>query len=102
MATASIGWVARYRAALYPVLNLSVLVAALGGSAAHDAEFGLVVYVSVLFAICSTPILLLRSFSDRYALLGIFMAFYFLQFGALDLQHLLLGAEVPVVRTSFL
>ena len=102
MATASIGWVARYRAALYPVLNLCVLVAALGGSAAHDVEFGLVVYVSVLFAICSTPVLLLRSFNDRYALLGIFMAFYFLQFGALDLQHLLLGVEVPVVRTSFL
>ena len=102
MATASIGWVARHRAALYPVLNLGVLVAALGGSIVHDAEFGLVVYVTVLFAICSTPLLLLRSFNDRYALLGIFMALYFLQFGALDLQHLLLGVEVPVLRTSFL
>jgi hypothetical protein len=102
MATASIGWVARHRAALYPVLNLGVLIAALGGSVVHDAEFGLVVYVSVLFAICSTPVLLLRSFNDRYALLGIFMALYFLQFGALDLQHLLFGVDVPVLRQSFL
>ncbi|MDB6012656.1 MAG: hypothetical protein JWL65_4906 [Gammaproteobacteria bacterium] len=102
MATVSIDWVARHRAALYPVLNLSVLLAALVGSVAHDAEFGLVVYVSVLFAICSTPVLLLRSFNDRYALLGIFMALYFLTFGALDLQHLLFGVDVPLARTSFL
>lgn len=102
MATVSLGWAARHRAALYPVLNVGVVLAALAGSVVHDADVGLVVYVSVLFAICSTPILLLRAFNDRYALLGIFMALYFLQFGALDLQHLLFGVDVPLARTSFL
>jgi hypothetical protein len=102
MATASIGWIERYRAPLYPILNLTVLLAAIVGSSVHDLEFGLVVYVSVLFALCSAPLLLMRSLNDRYALLGIFTALYFLQFGALDLQHLLLGVEVPVVRTDFL
>jgi hypothetical protein len=102
MATASSNWVARHRAALYPSLNLGVLLAASVGALMQSTEFGLVVYVGLLFAICSTPLLLLRRFNDRYALLGIFMALYFLQFGALDLQHLLLGTDVPVVRTSFL
>jgi hypothetical protein len=102
MATASIGWIARHRAALYAILNLSVLLASIVGSMAHDTEFGLVMYVCALFAICATPLLLLRTLNDRYALLGIFMGLYFLQFGALDLQHLLLGTDVPVVRTSFL
>jgi hypothetical protein len=102
MATASISWVARHRAALYPVLNLGVVLAASVGALMQGTEFGLVVYVCLLFAICTTPILLLRRFNDRYALLGIFMALYFLQFGALDLQHLLLGADVPIVRPNLL
>jgi hypothetical protein len=101
MATADIGWIARHHGTLYPVLNITVLLAALGGSMAHDAEPGLLIYVSVLFAICSAPVLLLRHLSDRYALLAIFMALYFLFFGALDLATLLVGG-VPVARKAFL
>jgi hypothetical protein len=102
MAAAGTSWLSRYRAALYPILNMSVLLAALAGSIARGVEPGLVIYVCALFAICSVPVLLLRHLSDRYALLAIFMAVYFLLFGALDLSVLVVGTDVPVVRTAFL
>jgi hypothetical protein len=91
------------RAALYPILNVGVLLAVLAGSTVHGAAPGLAVYVCVLFGLCSAPILLLRSFHDRYALLAIFMALYFLFFGALDLSTLLLGSDLPqAARVGFL
>lgn len=93
---------ARYRGALYPLFNLGAFLAVLGGMAVHGAEPGAVVYVVALVAICSTPMLFLRHWNDRYALLAVFMAMYFLFFGALDLSTVLLGSEVPVVRPAFL
>lgn len=103
MATAGNGWVARNRAALYPILNIGVLLAVMAGGLAHGAAPGLAVYVCALFAICSAPVLLLRGFNDRYGLLAFFMALYFLFFGALDLSTLVFGSEFPApARNGFL
>ena len=102
MATSRDHWLERYRLALYPLLNLAVVLAALVGLMHHGGEPGQVVYVCALTAICSTPLWLLRGWNDRYVLLGIFMALYFLEFGALDLSILIAGTDVQNVRPEFL
>lgn len=95
-------WFARARGTLYPLFNVGMLLAVLGGMVFHGAELGAAVYVVVLIAICSTPMLFMRGLNDRYALLGVFMALYFLFFGALDLSTLLMGSEIPEKRENFM
>jgi hypothetical protein len=96
-------WLERYSTTVYPALNLAVWLAALVGAGAHDVPFGVGVYVCVLVALCSSPLLLLKRLNDRYALLGIFMLTYFLFFGALDLQILVFGTDrLQTVRSGFL
>lgn len=102
MATSLKHWLERYRTALYPLLNFAVVLAAIVGSNVHGAEPGQAVYVCMLTAICSTPLLLLRGWNDRYVLLGIFMALYYLEFGALDLSILVVGTDVQHARPEFL
>ncbi len=92
----------RSHAVPYVIANVIVPLAVIAGSMAHPGAPGQIVYTCLLFAMCSTPLLLLRALNDRHALLGIFMGLYFLFFGALDLQHLVFGSEIPVVRTAFL
>jgi hypothetical protein len=100
---ASTEGILRHRAALYPLLNVGAMLVCLIGSVVHEEPFGIAVYVCLLFALCSAPILFLQRLNDRYALLGIFMALYFLFFGALDFSVLLFGAEEPPLpRQAFL
>jgi hypothetical protein len=95
-------WLLRHRKTFYPVLNVGVSFAVAIGGAVNGASFGLVLYVCLLFALCSTPLLLLQRLNDRYVLLGIFMALYFLFFGALDFSTLLFGTDVFAPRKGFL
>jgi hypothetical protein len=48
--------------------------------------------VILLVLLCSVPVLWIRRFNDRYGLLAVFMFCYFMMFGALSLQTLLLGS----------
>ncbi len=54
------------------------------------------IYVILLFALCSTPILESLSVKSPYSLLLFWSAFYFVTYGALDLQRLLLGVDQPM------
>lgn len=99
---ASSEWLVRYRTALYPIANVVVLLASVAGAAIHDIPFGVVIYACLLFCVCSAPLLFMKCLNDRYALLGLFMSQYFLFFGALDLQNLLLGSDVVSIHTDFL
>jgi hypothetical protein len=99
---ASSEWLVRYRTALYPIVNVVVLLASVAGAAIHEIPFGVVIYACLLFALCSAPLLFMKRLNDRYALLGLFMSQYFLFFGALDLQNLLLGSDVVGIHTDFL
>ena len=92
------GWLVRYRSTAYLLANAAVLLAALVRAGTDDMPFGVAVYVFALFALCSAPLLLLKRLNGRYALLAIFMAVYFLFFGALDLQTVFLGPDVTVLR----
>jgi hypothetical protein len=96
------GWLVRYRGALYPIANAVVWLASIAGAALHDIPFGVVIYVCLLFGLCSAPLLFMKRINDRYALLALFTLLYFLFFGALDLQTLLIGAEFVRPHEDFL
>ena len=102
MATAPRHWLERYHVAVWPLLNFAVLGLIVMGSMTHGNDTGQIVYVSVLTAICSLPMLFLRGWNDRHVLLAIIMGMYFLDFGALDLSILVVGTDVRHVRTEFL
>jgi hypothetical protein len=91
----------RLRTAGFAIANVAVLLAAAVGSMSTGASAGRAVYASLLFALCSAPVLLLDNLNGRFALLAIFMALYFVFFGALDLLSLIFGADLPV-RADFL
>jgi hypothetical protein len=88
------GWLVRHRTAIYLVANLAALLASLIGAQVHDQPSEVAIYACALLALCSAPLLFLQRLNDRYALLGIFMACYYLFFGAKDLQILWLGTDL--------
>jgi hypothetical protein len=59
-------------------------------------------YLILLFALCSSPIIFLRYLNDRYALVALFSAVYFIFYGFLDLTNLFLNAEGPPAPTGVL
>ena len=88
-------WLARYGTSIYAIGSIAMLLVALGGAIVRGASVGVGVYVWFLYTLCSVPLLVLKRLNGRYALLGIFMGLYFVFFGALDFQHLLLGSDMP-------
>jgi hypothetical protein len=90
----------RHGAAMYLLLTAGMTLAAFIGAVLNDEPRRLVPYVALLFALCATPLLLMRRLNDRYVLLAIFMALYFLFFGALDFSTLLLGGRALAQRES--
>jgi hypothetical protein len=59
-------------------------------------------FLLLLFALCSTPILSIRRLNDRYALLGIFSFMYFMWFGNLDFIRMFSGEPVPLASDGFM
>jgi hypothetical protein len=59
-------------------------------------------YLVLLFAICSSPLLFLRKPNDRFAVYAVFCAIYFVSFGVLDVVALSsgLGYGVPTPTLS--
>jgi hypothetical protein len=84
-------FIVRYRVALYIVANLLFIMLIGYGAAVSDASVGRPLYLIALFALCFAPVLFLTALNDRYALLGIFMAMYFVNFGMADALALLTG-----------
>lgn len=82
------------RAALYWAANACFLVLLAIGAAIGSANSAHPLYLALLFAICSSPILNVELFNDRYALLVIFSAVYFQFYGVLDLVNLYRGAPI--------
>ena len=84
------------RAGLYIIGNLLLLVlmALLGAHA--NAPGGEVIYLFLLLAVCTSPILLMETMNGPYVLLGLFMAVYFAFFGALELFKLLGGESISL------
>jgi len=89
---------ARGRPALYALVNFA-FIALIGvcatrssgdtGATAHLA------YLVLLFALCSSPLLVIRKLNDQYSLLTAFFGIYFVSFGVIDLGALLTGTKDP-------
>src|SRR5580704_10161966 len=82
------------RVQLYLAANVAFVVCVLGGlmvngPVAHP------LYLVLLFAMCSSPILNVGKLNDQYVLLVLFSAWYFMWYGFLDFGHLLSGQEDP-------
>jgi hypothetical protein len=81
------------RQALYAAANLCFFaLVVVGYSIASAADAVHPVYLVLLFALCSSPILSLRALNDRYVLLSLFGFFYFVYYGVIDIATLLLSS----------
>jgi hypothetical protein len=86
---------ARYRFALYVLLNVAFALLLGVGYAAGGLPNPRLLYLFLLFALCSTTVIDLDGLNGRYALLALFMFVYFVSFGVGDLSNLLKGSDVP-------
>ena len=77
----------KYRAVLFILVSLVALIAMGAGAAAHGIAAGRMTYAWLLLELCLAPVLLMRSFSGRYALLLVFMLLYFTRFAGMDTRR---------------
>jgi hypothetical protein len=90
------------RVPLYALLNVGFVVYLAIAAAFSSAANPRFVYVALLFAICSTPVLLVRQLNDRYSLYAMFLAIYFVSFGMLDFLTISTGKVYYSPDTSVL
>jgi hypothetical protein len=69
---------------IYVALNLAFCMSLVIGSAVGGGSLTQLPYVVLLFAICTSPLPLIDRFNGPFAMLGVAMAVYFVEFGALD------------------
>jgi hypothetical protein len=83
------------RIPLYLFFNLGFALLAGIGCAAGGFPDPRLLYLILLFALCSTSAIDLDGLNGRYALLALFMLVYFVTFGVGDLSNLLMGGNFP-------
>lgn len=83
---------------LYAAVNLTFCLVIVLGSAIGGGSLAQFPYVALLFAICSSPLPLIGRLNGAFAMLGVAMAVYFVEFGALDTVSMLRPPvrDVPV------
>jgi hypothetical protein len=79
------------RGGLYTLLNIGFVLVMIGASVITDAANPRVLYVCLLFAACTTPIVLTDRINGRHMLLAAVLGMYFLLFGASDAATIALG-----------
>jgi hypothetical protein len=89
------------RQIIYILSNFAFAAATLVGFAMHP---GLAnpIYVILLFAICTTPIVEATAVNGPYSLLILWSLDYFLMYGALDFQHLMFGSDSVLPESEIL
>jgi hypothetical protein len=75
---------------------LVLLLTSIGGSSNPR-----ILHVILLFAVCSTWVIDLDGLNGKYALLAIFLSFYFVSYGLLDVGNLLSGVSSETVPSLF-
>jgi hypothetical protein len=83
------------RVTTYVLANLAFMTLLAMCSISGGGPTGTLIYVTVLFALCTSPLLVLDGFNGRYALSGIFLGIYFVFFGALDTITFIKGDPFP-------
>lgn len=94
-------WFLRRRVAIYVLAQVALAMASIISAGSQGINASAALYVDLLFALCTAPLLLLKRINDRYVLLGVFMGTYFLIFGALDLQNIFTGADLSMAQDGF-
>jgi hypothetical protein len=84
----------RYGYAYYVGLNALFLFALAVGYGIGDPQNPRILYLVLLFALCSTSVIDLDGLNGRYILLAIFLGLYFVYFGVQDLTNLFTGKSV--------
>lgn len=74
---------------LYFLLNLTFCTTLLVGSSIGGGSLDQFPYVALLFAICSSPLPFVDRLNGTFTMLGVAMAVYFVEFGALDAKYML-------------
>jgi hypothetical protein len=74
---------------VYAALNLTFCVALVAGAGIGGGGIVELPYVTLLFAICSSPVLFVGPLNGSFAMLGVAMAAYFVEFGMLDAASML-------------
>jgi hypothetical protein len=82
---------AKNGAGVYAATLAAFLIIVAISSTLHAGTHVNVAYLFMLFALCAAPLALLDGLNGRYVLLAIFMAFFFLFFGMLDVVRVVLG-----------
>jgi hypothetical protein len=79
----------------YVAINVSLLLAAAFATVAISGDNQRVLYVVLLTAICTSPLLVLEELNGRYILLSSFLAIYYLYFGVADVLALFSSIDRP-------
>jgi hypothetical protein len=79
------------RMALYVGLNIAVLLLLVIGTAVSAPSNPRFVYVILITALCSSPLLSMDRLNGRYFLLAVYMTFAYVLFGFGDVMGILLG-----------
>src|SRR5580704_6920321 len=74
---------------IYAALNFAFCAALLIGAVVNGGSLAQLPYVTLLFAICSSPVPFVDRFNGAFAMLSAAMVVYFFEFGALDAMSML-------------
>jgi hypothetical protein len=94
-------WLLRNRATCCMVALAVLAVALPVGAQLHGEAVGRAMYTWVLLLLCLAPVAQLTSFRSRHVLMVLFMGVYFMHFGGVDLQSLILGEDQAPIRNGF-
>jgi hypothetical protein len=84
-----------YRLSFYVLLNLAFALFVGLGCAVGSIQNPRVLYLILLFLLCSTTVIDYDGLNGRHALLGMFMLIYFVSFGLSDVTNLFKDTDLP-------
>jgi hypothetical protein len=90
------------RATAYLLTNLTFIVVLSVGLLMETATAVHPLYLILIFALCTSPIFSIRQFNDRYALLALYCAVFFLFYGLLDFINVFSNVENPLAFVGVL
>lgn len=83
-----------WRLPVYLLGNIAFLLCLWVAAAASGVEAPRLLYLGALSLLCSIPLLSMRRLNDRYSILAIQLALYFIFFGAADVAAAFSGHEI--------
>ena len=89
------------RVQAYFLLNAAFIVSALVLQVIGGSPNPRLLHVILLFAVCSSFVIDVDGLNGRYALLALFLSFYFVSFGLGDFNNLAAGVSTEAAPSSF-